>query len=129
MSLKDGIWDGRYPQQVPGSLWAAWSVWNRAERTDGPFYTEIYPHMDDPCFEWRTVENSPWLTAAQCEVINAPHRKKFWRKEARTFACDKAADDARWRAHVLLCMEPVHKHAYFHPNKPFHNQYGGYVPN
>ena len=113
-----------YPQVVPGTNYAACTVWANGEQR----WTDIYPFMDNPNFEWRTIENSPWLTEAECETINAPHRKRFWMKEARTFAVDPDARMARNKASDLLNMEPVHKHRYFHPDKSIHTRFGGYVP-
>lgn len=122
MRLEWGI--NGYPQPVPGKGWAACSVYGG----DGPFFTAIYPFQDDPNFEFRTPQSSPWLTKDECETINAPHRKKFWHKEARTFAGDKDAELARDKADHLLLMEPVYRHRHFHPDQPFRTAFGGYMP-
>lgn len=119
MSATDGIWgQNGYPQQVPGTNWAAVSVWDRSELTSAPFFTDIYPHMDDPHFVWRTVENSPWFTAKECEAINKPHRKIYWKKEARTFTYDPDAVLARKRAADLLKNEPQRRAAWIAEQRP-----------
>lgn len=113
-----------YPQIVPGTGWAAQTVCRNME----PFYTAIYPFRDDPLFEFRTVGNSPWFTKAQCETINAPHRKNFWRKEERTFALDPAAWSAREAAWQLLRREAVYRRRHEQPLVAFETVIGGWWP-
>lgn len=138
-----------YPEVVPNSNWAATTVfsyscdnswWRRLlqlvtgaarVRNLEPKWTDIYPFMDDPLFEFRNTTNSPHLTKAQCEIINAPHRKKFWKKEARTFkfALDSAAELARNQAMVMLRRESVYRHKWEQPKSAFESYVGGWLPN
>lgn len=114
-----------YPEIVPKSNWAAVSV----VTMDGqPLMTDIYPFMDDPLFQFRTVQNSPHLTASQREAINLPHRKEYWGKEGRTFAADIAADIARDDAFDLLRVEHLLRHRFENPRSPYEDDVGGWLP-
>jgi len=95
-----------YPQIVPNKRWAAVSVFSREGDN---IYTDIHPFMDDPTFAFRDVNSSPWFTREQCEVINRPHRRDVWRKEARTYSCDPAAVTARDAAWRLAHRELIFK--------------------
>lgn len=119
------VWGNNgYPEIVPNTGWAATTIFSDGE----PAYTAIYIFQDDALFRWRTTQNSPWFTAAQCEVINAPHRKKFWRKEARTFAVDSDALAAREAAFVLERREPLFVHRFVAELVPMENAIGGWLP-
>lgn len=122
---REGSWGiNGYPQIVPGTGWAAQTVCRNME----PFYTATYHFQDDPLFEFRTVGDSPWFTKAQCETINAPHRKNFWRKEERTFALDPAAWSARETAWQLLRRETVYRRRHEQPLMAFETVIGGWWP-
>jgi len=112
------------PQVVPGSQWAAVSVFCG----DVNAYTSIYAFHDDPLFAFRTPVNSPWLTSAECAAVNLPHRKIYWKKETRTFSLDAAAALARNNAFTVLRREPVMKQAWQNPCEIIDTDIGGHLP-
>lgn len=106
-------------------------MYRRGVRVFGPSeaaYTDVYLHLDDPLFEFRTPKNSPWLTAQECESINAPHRKKYCGKEKRTYAYDPDADAARRNASETLRREPLLRRLYESAAQPFETEVGGFLP-